>query len=258
MIKFIYETSLSSALHPYVKAAIISTIIDLPCGCPSEEFSSYIFDGTTDLLENLTEVDFKSESTLQQCTEESTTETTSFSNIPIIDIDTDEIENIEDLLDNANSLNESPHDLTEMELPLRIIVPSVHMHFDSKSLSYWKYDQFVLKTNNQSFHEHLQNGESLIEISSDFVDLQNMTRMDSQIFVGNRSLQDIQSVAKVDKIYIDRAGMSYKIQKELLGGANVYEISPVDFDIIKVAPFHQVFGVRHHYEQLNRWLMFKV
>lgn len=241
-----------------MKAAIISTIIDLPCGCPSEEFASNVFDGTTG-IENQTEnVDSRDESTPQQFTDETTTETLSNTNIPVIDIETDEIENIEDLLDNVNSLNQSPNDSVEMELPLRIIIPSMHMHFDSKSKSYWKYDQFVLKTDNKSYHSHLRGGEKLIEIDSDFVDLQNMTRMDSKIFVGNRSLQDIRAVAQVDKIFIDRLGKSYKIQKEFLGIENVFEISPVDFDIIKVTPAHQVYGVRHHYEQLNQWLMFKV
>lgn len=188
---------------------------------------------------------------------ESTSETSS-SNIPVIDIDTDEVENIEDLLDNLNYLGDSKMDSVEGELPLRIIIPSMHMHYDNKTQNYWKYDQFVLKTGNQSYHDHLQNGEKLIEIHSGKWNLENITSIDSKIFVGNRTFKDILNIAEKDQIFVDRSGKSYKIHKELVSGNNFYELVPVDFDIVKMHPVQKIFGVRHHYEQLNRWLLFKI
>lgn len=132
------------------------------------------------------------------------------------------------------------------------------MHFDKQSQNYWKYDQFVLKTNNQSYHDHLQNGEKLLAINNNQLNFQNVTSVDSKIFVGNRSLHDIETVAHTDQIFVDRSGRIYKIYKELVGAEKIYEMIPVDFDIVQVTPVHKIFGVRHHYEQLNRWLMFKV
>lgn len=180
------------------------------------------------------------------------------SNVPVIDLDTDEVENIEDLLDGSNSLTNSQRDNSEMLLPLRIVIPSVHMHFDNKTQNYWKYEQIVLKTDNATYHDHLSQGEMLVEFQDERWNLVNITSNNAKIFVGNKSLHDIQSTAKVDKIFIDRVGKSFKIQSELIGGENVYEMIPIDFDIEKVTPFQQIFGVRHHYEQLNRWLMFKI
>lgn len=249
----------SSAQYPYVKAAIISAIIDLPCGCPSTEFASNIF---ADLFENQTQSDMnveeqKATTTTRDFSEESTSGTVSYSNVPVIDIDTDEVENIEELLDNVNSLNQSPSDLDDMNLPLRIVVPSVHMHFDQKTQTYWKYDQFVLKTDNQSYHEHLKNGEMLLEIRNDKWNLQNITSLD-EIFVGNRSFHDVLAVANTENIFIDRLGKSYKIHKQLVCTEDVYEMIPVEFDVIKDLPVPKIYGVRNHYEQLNKYLMFKV
>lgn len=266
-LTFIVVPPWSSAQHPYVKAALMSTIIDLPCGCPSEEFASNLVDEFFTTTESPTEISFEEE-TLGESTVDSTyssssvlsqSSTMSFSNVPVIDIDTDEVENIEDLLDNSNALNNSNENgNSDFDLPLRIIIPSIHMHFDNETQHYWKYDQIVLKTGNQSFHGHLQNGEKLLEIQKDRWNLPNITSIDDKVFVGNRSLHDIQNLAKSDKIYVDRIGKTYKILKEHVGTESVYELVPIEYDIVKVAPVQQLFGVRHHYEKLNRWLMFKI
>lgn len=239
----------SSAQHPYVKAAVISSILDLPCGCPSSQFAS-------NMMEIATEIQTETESSTDS---EPTQETsTLMMNIPVIDIDTDEIENIEDLLDNSNSLNHSQQESSDYEIPLRIVIPSMHMHYDNKTQNYWKYDQIVLMTGNQSYHDHLQNGEKLLEIQSDRRNFENITEIDAKIFVGNRSFSDIQAVAQSKQVFADRLGKSYKIHKEFISGEKFFELVPVDFDIVKVNPVQKIYGVRHHYEQLNRWLMFKV
>lgn len=182
----------------------------------------------------------------------------STSNVPVIDIETDELENIEDFLDNANALSNNGYETYDMELPLRIIIPSVHMHFDNETQNYWKYDQMVLKTGNASYHQHLQQGENLIEIGGETWKFENISAIDSKIFVGNRSFKDIQVIANGARTFIDRHGQPYKLSKALLGSDDIFEIVPVNVDIEKVIPTRTIQGVRHHYEQLNRWLLFKI
>jgi hypothetical protein len=249
----------SSAQHPYVKAALMSTIIDLPCGCPSDEFATNVVDGyyTTESQSEISFEDEHSTNSSEDMTYSSSTMT--FSNAPVIDFDTDDVENIEDLLDNSNALNHSSQDgESNFDLPLRIVIPSLHMHFDNKTQSHWKYEQIVLKTGNQSFHDHLQNGEKLFEFIKDQFDPQNFTSINDKIFVGNRSIDDIHKIAQVEKIFLDRRGKAYIIHKAILGTENVYELKPIEFDLVKLAPVQQLFGVKHHYEKLNRWLMFKI
>ena len=262
-VAYIVVPPWSSAKHPYVKAALMSTIIDLPCGCPAEEFASHLFDDshttesqTDNLFENsnINNVTEIGDSTADATNSASTI---TFLNAPVIDIDTDDVENIEDLLDNSNALITSNEDgNSDFELPLRIIIPSVHMHFDNKTQTYWKYDQFVLKTGNLSYHDHLQNGEKLFEIK---INQSNINiNIDEKIFVGNRSIKDIQKSSSSDRIFMDRSGKAYKIHKEIVGIENVCELIPVEFDVVKMAPVQQIFGVNHHYQQLSRWLLFKI
>lgn len=246
---------ISSAQHPYVKAAIISTIMDLPCGCLSNEFASNL--GVIDTQSESEFEDYETSSDISTYSSPQTSSTLE-EKFPVIDIDTDDVENIEDLLDNSNTLNHSHFENGYYEIPLRIIIPSIHMHFDNKSQMYWKYDQIVLKTDNQSYHDHLQRGEQLIEISKTKWNLSNITSIDERIFVGNRSFNEIQSLAKSDKIFVSRQGKSFIIDKELVDGEKMYELSPIEFDVTKVSPVQKIFGVRHHYEQLNRWLLYKI
>lgn len=180
------------------------------------------------------------------------------SNVPVIDIENDELENIEDFLDNANALSNNGRETGEMDLALRIIIPSIHMHFDKKTQNYWKYDQMVLKTGDSSYHQHLQDGENLIEVGGDTWKFENVTAIDSKIFVGNKSFHDIQVVANGSKTFVDRHGQAFKMTKTLLGEHDIFEIIPVSVDIEKVVPTRTFQGVRHHYEQLNRWLLFKI
>ena len=236
---------------------MVSAIIDLPCGCPSTEFASNLNDLSADTqTESNSNEDQKSSpsSTVQTSTDESTL----MSNIPVIDLETDDVENIEDLLDGSNILANTQRDNSEMSLPLRIVIPSIHMHFENKTQSYWKYDQIVLRTDNATYHSHLSQGEMLVEFQDERGRLENITSNEAKIFVGNKSLHDIQSSAQVEQIFIDRVGKTYKIQKELIGSEKVYEMIPIDFDIERLSPYQQMYGVRHHYEQLNRWLMFKI
>ncbi|CRK98043.1 CLUMA_CG011412, isoform A [Clunio marinus] len=250
-LTFIVVPPWSSAQHPYVKAATISTIIDLPCACPSELLASNIIEQLSGEVKTEADRDFNVESKSTIEDDSTIADTSSLMNIPVIDIDTDEVENIEDLLDNSNNINHSHRESSDFDLPLRIIIPSVHMHFDNETQNYWKYEHIVMKTDNYSYHDHLQNGERLLKMPDESWKLENITNTDLGIFVGNRSFNDILRIAKSKQIFFDRLGKSYRIEKEHTTGGKFFELLPIDFDVMKLPPVRAIYGVRHHYEQRN-------
>lgn len=155
------------------------------------------------------------------------------------------------MIDNANNLNSLSLNGTENEtLPLRIIIPTDHVHFDSKSQNYYKYKHIILRSDDNNYHEHFNDVETLLDIDNE--GLGNFT---GNIFVGNKSINDIKSLSS-DKILANRFGYFYKLEKER--GKNIYEISPLEFDVIKDPPYTQINGVRQHYQQLNKWLNYVI
>lgn len=164
----------------------------------------------------------------------------------------DEIENINDVIDNPNSLLDPTLNVTDNStIPLRIIIPIDHVHFDENSQTYFKYEHIILRSDDNNYHEHFNAvGETLIDINSDR--LQNFTE---KMFVGNNSLSDIRTLSN-NKILVNYLGFAYKVLKER--GENFYEILPLEFDVIKINPFRQVFGVKQHYQQLNKWLNYAI
>jgi hypothetical protein len=233
----------SSAQHPYVKAALLSTILDLPCDCAAD-FMSNPFDALDAIVATERSV-MSTDSTLTD---------TSTAAAPTAegDNDEDDIENIEHLLDNPNSINDSFALADNTSMPMRIIISSPHVHFDNDSQNYFKYEEIVFKSDDDSYHEHFDAADVLLDISDER--LQNFT--DSSIFVGNNSFADIKELAPNKKVLVSRLGYFYEILKKQNG--NAYEIMPLDFDIVQVAPTTQIFGVKHHYKQLNKWLFYKI
>lgn len=163
----------------------------------------------------------------------------------------DEIENINDVIDNPNSLDSISNLTDNSTTPLRIIIPIDHVHFDENSQTYFKYEHIIFRSDDQNYHEHFNAvGETLIDINSDR--LQNFTE---KMFVGNNSLSDIKSLGN-EKILVNHLGFAYKVYKER--GEDFYEILPLEFDIIKSPPSRQLFGVKQHYQQLNKWLNYSI
>lgn len=234
----------SSARHPYVKASLLSCFFDLPCGCPPTDTLS-IEDLEASDYDETNENIFESESTTTP-------------RIPLIDTDTDDIENIEDIVNNSNSVNSGITTKAEHEnSQLRIIIPSLHIHYDNKTSSFWKYDEIVLSYGAQksSYHHfHLKRGERVVELRQETNNMSsiigNLTKADSGIFVGNRTMKDIHSIAKSDQIFMDRNGRAYKISKELLG---TFEIVRINFDIEYSQSLNKISATRVHYERLNKW-----
>jgi hypothetical protein len=239
-----------------VKAGILSSIVDLPCGCPATELFSNRMDeifsepltylgitntenmsstedveSTTALLETITELDVTSTKLLLN--------------------EDEDIENINDLIDNANNLDSlSLNGTDNMTLPLRIIIPSEHVHFDDKSENYYKYEHIILKSDDNNYHEHFNDVETLLGI-----DNKRLGNFTGKIFVGNNSISDIKSMSG-EKILVNRFGYFYKLSKER--GEKTFEITPLEFDVIKDPPYTQIYGVKQHYQQLNKWLNYVV
>lgn len=166
--------------------------------------------------------------------------------------DDEDIENINDLIDNANNLNPLLSNSTEnvTTLPLRIIIPSNHVHFDDKSQNYYKYEHIILRSDDNNYHEHFNDVETLLDINN-----QRLGNFTGKIFVGNNSISDIKSLSG-EKILVNRFGFFYKLAKER--GKKTFEIAPLEFDVIKVSPYTQIYGVKQHYQQLNKWLNYVV
>lgn len=240
----------------------------MPCGCPASEFASALL--ISDSVSSSRSVEQQTESTTSTDTVEhgkldfeelassgNTTATgTTISKKPEIDLEAEDIESIENLLDNSNQLDYKEI-ATETSFPLRCIIPSIHIHYDNESANYWKYDQIVLKSNDPSNHAHLANGEKVLEISANERNFHNITTIDAKIYVGNQSALDIQAIAKTNQTFVDRLGNFYKISKKL-EISDGYELVPIEYDIVKVAPSRQESGVRAHYELLSKWLTYKI
>lgn len=196
----------------------------------------------------------KSQSEIEETSTTDYTSTVETSTTNILLNDDDEIENINDVIDNPNSLLDSSSNINMTDnatIPLRIIIPSEHVHFDENSQTYFKYQHIILRSDDNNYHKHFDgDGETLLDINSDR--LNNFTE---KMFVGGNTLNDIKSLSN-EKILVNRLGYAYKINKER--GENFYEISPLEFDVVQKAPFRQSFGVKHHYQQLNKWLNYAI
>lgn len=240
-----------------MKAGILSTLVDLPCGCPASEFFTNRLDeiiaesmslqfGTTENENNLSNSD-EIESTTLTTTTEIIGELEATSTKLLLNDDED-IENINDLIDNANNLSPlSVNASDNMTLPLRIIIPSDHVHFEDKSQDYYKYKHVVLRSDDNNYHGHFNDD---IEILLD-VDNEKIKNFTGKIFVGNNSISDIKSLSR-DKILVNRFGFFYHLSNER--GEKTFEIKPLEFDVIKVSPYTQIYGVKQHYQKLNKWL----
>lgn len=256
-LAFVIAPPWSSAKYPYVKAGLLSCFFDLPCGCPANEFIS------SKLAED------KSAEYRDETAEEYNEVERKI--VPIEDFDVDDIENIEEILHNSNSLtgtgNRSTFVLEEL-IPLKIVIPSLHVHFDNRTSTHWLlYEDIVIKmgSHNSPYHHfHQKDGVRVFEVRGNYtstgnntqnnnlksISSVNLTQSDSEMFVGNRTIKDIWTIAQSDQIFIDRNGRTYKIEKEIPNG---FEVTRVDFDVVRTRQFHQNYGTREHYEQLKKW-----
>lgn len=163
----------------------------------------------------------------------------------------EDIENIEAMLDNQNRVDETFERSENFSIPLRVIIPSVHVHYDENSHNYYKYDEIIFKSDDENYHSHYDSGDKLLEISDE-----RLQSFNDKIFVGNNSFNDVKEQFSDSKILVNRLGSFYKILKKL--NDNVYDVGRVEIDVVKMPPTIQIFGVQHHYKQLNKWILYKI
>lgn len=239
-IAFVIAPPWSSAKYPYVKAGVLSCFFDLPCGCPASEFISYIEKASAS----------KEEKNMEKAKDVESHRTNN-------DDDDEDVENIEELLNNSNFLsgNQSTFAMEGL-IPLRIVIPSLHVHYDNQTSSYWLYEDLVIKSSTETTpynHFHSQkSGTRLLEVrrtTSHAHTTAKPNRTESEMFVGNRTIKDIWTIAQSDQIFIDRYGRAYKIQKTIPSG---FDVVRIDYDVERTS-FTQQYGTREHYEQLKKW-----
>lgn len=172
------------------------------------------------------------------------------------DFDLDDIEDIANLLDNINTLNNNYTVASTISMPMKIIISTVHMHYKNDTNTYWKYDNTVYKSSDSQYHEHLDTGDMLLEIRSNQSSIFNESLNNTQIFVGNRSISDIHNIANAQRIFVNRQGMFFKVSKNFLDGSS--ELVPIDFDITQVTQAKHITGVKGHYDQLRKWLVWRL
>lgn len=169
---------------------------------------------------------------------------------------TDSTEDGDDIEDISNVLNSSLLQMMQVEkdqgflIPIKIIIPSLHMHYDKENDKYLLYENVVFKTDDSEYHEHApQNPVALLnEVKSDDVSkLQNSSLA--------LNLKTIFKKAKSDKIYMNSYGNSvFKILKSY-NYSKITELDYVDFDVEKTSAVLDVKrDVKKHYELLKKWL----
>lgn len=259
---------------PYIKAAILSTIYDLPCGhCDKEyilqpypSYDNYADveseDVTTESHENNitfteTSQEFENDTT---STETSSIETFTISQTDVIEheLDYDWHEPLsENVIPNVTSSEEFGFNETMIEegdadnysIPLRIILPVEHLHYNQADETYSKYNYIVLNTNDQSFHAHLENDEP-----SEMENVLDDKESNAQELLNGLDEQ-------VKELYISQTGQIYQLLKEyyVKGQSEGFkEVALLDTDIIrdepKITNMNKVTDIRRHYEYLVQWL----
>lgn len=172
------------------------------------------------------------------------------------DFDLDDIEDIASILNNINTLNYNYTVASTISMPMKIIMSTIHMHYKNETNTYWKYDNTVLKSSDSQYHEHLGPGDLLLEIRSNQSSIFNESKNHSQIFVGNRTISDIHNIANAERIFVNRQGMFFKVLAHFIDGSS--ELVPIDFDITQVTQTKHTTGVKGHYDQLRKWMLWRL
>lgn len=272
---------------PYIKAAILSTIYDFPCGHCDKEYIMQPYPGydttytETDILpqkeesvevateseENVASSEAFTENYTTTLSEETTTvETTSNATNDVIehelDYDWDDqlSENVISRVFNESypdefTVNETMIDEDESNdndnysIPLRIILPVEHLHYNAADETYSKYNYILLNTEDQSFHGHLED-----DTPSEMENVLNDKESNAQELLNGLDEQ-------VKELYISQTGQIYQLLKEYFvkGQRESFkEVSLLDTDIIrdepKITNVNKVTDIRRHYEYLVQWL----
>ncbi|XP_063706861.1 uncharacterized protein LOC134835817 [Culicoides brevitarsis] len=261
---------------PYIKAAILATLYDMPCGYCNIEFimqpfPDYDYEIQTATEENglfdaLNETEVTTEMENDVSTTENDVSTTEIES-PTTTLSPDIIENelnydwkvaeseniIPRVADSSTefAFNESmiEEDDSNFSIPLRIILPVEHLHYNKAEDTYSKYNYVVLNTDDQSEHKHLDHDEP-IEMENVLKDKQSNAK---------ELLNELDEQAK--ELYISQTGQIYQLLKEYYVKGqkeSLKEVALLDTSITweepKITNTPAVKDLRRHYELLVMWL----
>lgn len=150
--------------------------------------------------------------------------------------------------DQEEDLNDSENDT--YNLPLRIIIPSEHVHRNALTDFYTKYNYIVLKAgeDNDANHDHL---------SSDTTDeLRKLEPDDPELIKAQRLVDTSNST----DLYVNQMGQIYALLKEYhenhVGDLN--EVSLLETDVYRDEPknlsLKEIIDLKRHYNLLIQWL----
>jgi hypothetical protein len=174
-----------------------------------------------------------------------------------IDVGSEDIEDITNMLDLYKLENDKDSTTDNFIIPLRIIIPVNHIHYNDNNTSHELNEYIVLKTDDEDYHEHIVSQPKTIlqEYNA------NVTNkdMDVSLKIGNKTITEIVEKLKSPVFANREHTLIYKILKSYNISETVGfdELETVDFDIEKTVEMKIERDVKSHYELLKKWLSYK-
>uniref|UniRef100_A0A1Q3FPN9 Putative conserved secreted protein n=1 Tax=Culex tarsalis TaxID=7177 RepID=A0A1Q3FPN9_CULTA len=299
-IAYIIEPPWSLIQYSYVKAAVLSTLYDRPCGeCEVDNFlnsslpvqkmaAELQMSSTTSTTTTTSTEPSRSSSTSSDVrpyddsteSEEQPVSTEEYSEPPEPTTTTEEMEilfrsNITDA--NVTDDDEDPFsNLTvtgpELSIPLKIVIPSIHIHYDQPredGASYDKYSYVVFQSDNPSLHQHDPSDErdppaSLREISLANATANSTLRVEGVLWPLPQ-LAEMLNASSQMILYDDRTTQVFrKIARYNASGFDELEELSIasqyaawkrrQADRAELAKTEKRQYIRKHYERLIQWL----
>lgn len=236
-IVFVIHYPYSSVLKPFVKAAILSGIYDEPCGACNS--LAAVMDPIRPTTESISATSPNSLASTSPTNDQSTNDG---STITSVASDFSPVENeIFKLRPTVQAIstdkdNDDSADYSSYLIPLKIILPVEHVHKTSDNHSFSRYNYILLKSDDPSFHEHIDtdNSDLLISVNAnnvltsisdntDIIDTTTETPNDksSQTVMSETKANDSQSIENASTgsekslktILVDTQGYRYELTK---------------------------------------------
>ncbi|XP_058450141.1 uncharacterized protein LOC131429789 [Malaya genurostris] len=293
-IAYIIEPPWSLIQYSYVKAAVLSTLYDRPCGdCDVDNFlNSSLPEKKFDVVQLHSTTD-SSAATMEEATVPTNSNSTQEdgSQDDDDDIPTEEdpdLERITEEIDvqrpsimeaNMTTIENDPFaNLTvsgpELSLPLKIIIPAVHIHFEQPkpNNSYDKYAYIIFQSDKPLEHQHeieakdnetIESQSSLREIS-----LVNVTANSTTLRVVNVEwpLDQLREILNTSSIYYDDSTTQVYRKLARYDASGVEELEELSVasqfaawkrrqaERTEQAKTEKRQFIRKHYERLIQWL----
>lgn len=165
-IVFVIHYPYSSVQKPFVKAAILSGIYDVPCGACNSLAS--VTDSMRLTTESISATSFNSIASTSATNDQSTSDGSTITSVATNDFSLIENEIPKRPTVQANATdkdNDNSSDYSSYLIPLKIILPVEHVHKTNDNHSFSRYNYILLKSDDPSFHEHINTDNSDLLIS---------------------------------------------------------------------------------------------